>query len=361
MRRLAAGAALVPIAIAATAVIWTGMFSSASSTPDPSSAVRAGSSAAEGSPIRPSPSDRPSQGVGTPGPVSIAPTASPASANPRLQVSVAAWSLPAALSRSAAFASGRSVVLAGGLGTAGTVGTIERIAVGDGRSTIIGRLPDPVHDAGGAVLGLGDLVIGGGRTTQDGTVQRVSTDGHATVIGTLPARRADLVAVAVGDRVIVVGGGAAGRADPAVLATTDGVRFRMIASLPLAVRYPAVAELAGRVWLVGGTTSAGDTRVIQVVDPRTGAAWIAGRLPRALSHATAVVLGGRLFVAGGRHAGAPMSTILEIDPTSGRARIAGRLPRASSDAAGVVLAGVGYLLGGESSGPLATVVELRLD
>jgi len=347
--------------VVGAAAVATGAFSFPSSALDPPSVSRVGTNVPGGPVAAQGSVDQASPTAATPDHASVAPVASPASSSGGLHVSMAPWQLPAAVSRSVAFASGGSVLIAGGLGPAGTVGTIERIAVADGRSTVVGRLPDPVHDAGGAILGPWRLVIGGGRTTQDGTVQRVSTEGRATVIGDLPARRADLVAVTVGDEVIVVGGGAAGRADPSVLATTDGARFRTIASLKLAVRYPAVAELAGRVWVVGGTTSAGDTRAIQIVDPATGATKIVARLPRSLSHATAIVLGGRLFIAGGRHAGSPLSTILEIDPRSGRATVAGRLPRSSSDAAGVVLAGVGYLLGGESSGPLASVVELRLD
>jgi hypothetical protein len=202
------------------------------------------------------------------------------------------------------------------------------------------------------------LVLGGGRVVADAVVQRIPTSGLSALIGRLPAPRADMAAVVDGSTVIVVGGGAGTAFQRGVIATTDGVTFRTIATLPVAVRYAAVAELGGRIYVFGGAGAAGDVATIQVVDVAAGTAHVLGRLPSTLSHATALVVGGRMLIAGGRHAGAALSTILEFDPATGRTTTAGRLPRAMSDAAGAVVGSTGYLLGGEARAPLDSIVVL---
>jgi hypothetical protein len=267
--------------------------------------------------------------------------------------------LPTPTSRAIAFASGSSFVLAGGLTTSGTTGRVVRVPI-DGRpATTIGRLAHPVHDAGGAQLGGSMFVLGGGASTQDDWVQRVAVDGQSSVSGRLPSPRADLSAVEAGSQVVVVGGGAAGRADAPVLATGDGRHFRFVADLPVPVRYAAVAIVGSRVLVIGGTTAAGDTTVIQAVDLDRGTAAVVGWLPQSISHATALMVGGVLVVAGGRHAGRALDSVLEVDPVSLAVRTGGRLPRAESDAAGIVVDGVGYLVGGEAARPLATIVTIE--
>ena len=124
------------------------------------------------------------------------------------------------------------------------------------------------------------LILGGGATTQDAWVQRVAVDGRGSVVGALPAPRADLGAPVVGAEAIVVGGGAAGSADPRVLATVDGVHFRLVARLPTAVRYAAVAAIGSLVFVVGGAARSGDVATIQVIDVAAGTVRIVGRLRR---------------------------------------------------------------------------------
>ena len=181
-----------------------------------------------------------------------------------------------------------------------------------------------------------------------------TTTGNTATVGRLPAPRADLSALSVAGELLVIGGGTASGPDPRVLATTDGVRFRTIARLALAVRYPAVATIGGLVYVVGGSTAAGDTRVIQSIDPRTGAVHVVGRLPEPISHASALVIGGHLLVAGGRFAGRPQDLVWRLDPARGTVVRLGRLPYAVSDAAPAVLGDMGYLIGGERRGSRST-------
>lgn len=274
-------------------------------------------------------------------------------------VTEAPVSLPEGVTRAVAFVDGSAILLCGGLTVSGTTADILRIDPAGGTPTIWGRLRHAVHDAGAATLGDLRLVLGGGRTLQDAFVQQVVVGGPGNEVGTLPAPRADLGAATVGDQLVVVGGGASGQADPNVLGTKDGVHFTVLATLPHAVRYAAIAAVGGSVLVVGGEGSSGDVRWIQAVDVASGSADVVGRLPTPLSHATALVLAGQLIVAGGRTGGRAQKDILVIDPGSFVVSSVGQLPRALSDAAGVVIDGTGYLVGGEASAPLASIIAIR--
>jgi hypothetical protein len=278
----------------------------------------------------------------------------------RLVVTLDPRRLSVATTRGVAFAEGSSIVLAGGLTAAGTTGSVIRIPMGTGPITSDGHLAHPVHDAGGATLGSEMLVFGGGASTQDSWVQRVGPLRAGSVVGRLPVARADLAAVVVGREVVVVGGGAAGRADPRVLATSDGVHFRLVARLTIAVRYAAVAAIGNEVFVIGGAATSGDVATIQVVDVAAGTSRVVGTLGATRSHATAFVLGGRILVAGGRHHGVALDSIVAVNPATDHVSRAGTLPAPASDAAGVVVNGVGYLIGGEAARPLRTVVEIAI-
>ena len=268
--------------------------------------------------------------------------------------------LPAPRSRAVALALGSEILVCGGLTAAGTTtGTIIGLDLGSGRATELGTLAVPVHDAGGTVLGGSGFVIGGGSAAPVATVQEVGATGSTVTSGRLPAVRADLAAVPVDGEIVVVGGGTPARSDGAVLATSDGRSFRLVAQLVVAVRYPAVAVAGGRVYVFGGSTPAGDTAVIQAVDPSTGLVRIAGHLPHGLSHASALAIRGALLIAGGREAGRAQDAVWLFDAASGTVTRVGTLPYAVSDMASVVAGGTGYLIGGEAFGPLASIISVR--
>lgn len=295
-------------------------------------------------------------------PVVVDPSVSPPAASPdakRFLVARSGIRLPTARSRAVAFVLGRALLLCGGLTTAGaTTGAIERIDLPSGRVIRVGDLADPVHDAGGAVLNGAGFVVGGGRAGPGAVVQRVGPAGAATAVGQLPAVRADLAAVSVGGELMVVGGGTPARPDRRVLASTDGRHFRIVGKLLVGVRYPAVAVVAGRVYVIGGSTRSGDTRVIQAFDPRTGVVRIVGHLRRGLSHASALVVGGALLVAGGRVAGRAQNGLWRFDVATGAVAPAGRLPYAVSDMAVAVVDGIGYLIGGERFHAVASIITV---
>ncbi len=80
--------------------------------------------------------------------------------------------------------------------------------------------------------------------------------------GRLPAARSGLAAVTVGGTVYLVGGSTAAGD---VLASTDGGHFRTVARLPVPVRDPAVAALGDQIWVFGGQAASGPVSDIQRV------------------------------------------------------------------------------------------------
>lgn len=115
----------------------------------------------------------------------------------------------------------------------------------------------------------------------------------------------------------------------------------------------AVAELDGRVFVIGGFTATGGTSAhVDAFDPGTDTWQLLAPLPMPLHHASAATAGGRLFVVGGMRAegSAPTATTFEYD-AAGNAWI----PRASMPTArgalGVaVLDGQIYAAGGSPPG-----------
>ena len=276
--------------------------------------------------------------------------------------------LPAPVSRPVVLPDGSGFLILGGLAT-GDVSTARIVAVDpeSGRSQLAGSLAVAVHDSAGAELHGEWFVFGGGSFSTVSEVQ-AWTAGKATDLGRLPEARSDLSAATTGATAYVLGGFDGSTLTPDVLATTDGVTFRVVAKLAVPVRYGAAAVADGALWIVGGVTgtsegSTTETDAVQKVDLATGRATVTGHLPQAMGHATAVGLGGQVFVLGGRSGTIPSATIWRLDPNAGTVQSVGQLPQALSDAGSVVVGDTGYLVGGEVTGPtapLATVYALRV-
>jgi hypothetical protein len=293
----------------------------------------------------------------TPTPTPV-PTPTPTPAPITLTATTLAVHTPTHLSRMVIFVDGGTLVVCGGWNGSGTTGTILRLDPVAGTIVQAGSLATAVHDAAGAQLGDLWLVFGGGAAAPIAAAQVVDRSGAAKVVGQLPATRADHVAAAINGTVVIAGGAGTGAADPRVLATTDGVTFSAIASLPVAVRYPAAAVLDGKLYLVGGETAGGETASIQAIDPGAGTAVEVAKLPAPISHAMAFVLHGRLYVAGGRRAGVTLREIVAVDPATGKVTAAGLLPATASDGVAAVIGQAAYLVGGERDQVLDTVVAL---
>ncbi|HEY5076389.1 MAG TPA: hypothetical protein VIJ48_02690, partial [Acidimicrobiia bacterium] len=243
--------------------------------------------------------------------------------------------------------------------TQNTVSTVLRIDPNTGATAPAGSLSVPTHDAAGGVLGSQRFVFGGGAQHVGDVVQVLQPNGPSIVVGHLPQPRADLAAVTIGATVYLVGGYDGTNATRDVLATSDGVRFRTIAQLPIGVRYPAVGAVGDKVFVFGGELSGSESSAVQQIDVRTGSAHVIGRLPNPRTEAAAFSIGGSLFVAGGRAGGAASTDVLRFDPSSAQLSIAAALPTPVADSAAAVVNGRGFLLGGEADSISSSVTVLQ--
>jgi DNA-binding beta-propeller fold protein YncE len=270
----------------------------------------------------------------------------------------APYQLPAAVSREVLLPAAAGLLIIGGLTPSGTsASTVTSLDPVTGGTRPAGRLAQATHDAAGLVLGGRAFVLGGGTASSVPTVQAFTPGTPATVTGAMSRARSDSRGVSAGPAGYVIGGYDGTRLDPEVLATRDGLHFRVAARLPVPVRYAATAAADGLIWVFGGQTAMGPTDVIQRIDPATGAAAVAGHLPRPVQGAAALSLGGQVYVAGGAGTG----DVLRFNPATSRVSAAGQLPVPVGYAAAAVTGGMGYLVGGEDNGrPVPAVTIFRL-
>jgi len=267
--------------------------------------------------------------------------------------------LSTGLSRAVAVVVGSRIFVYGGFTSTGsTTDVILGLDPAVGQVSPVGHLAVAVHDAAGVALGGATLIFGGGSAAPKSVVQRIDSSAVARVVGNLPAPRADLGAMSIGNSAIVIGGGASGVLDRQVLATEDGVHFRTLATLVAGVRYAAVAETGGLIYVIGGVGAGGDREEIQRIDPATGMVDVIGRMPQPISHASAMVIGGRILVVGGRSAGNAQDAVWQVDVGTGSAELVARLPEPISDFAVAVIGNTGYLIGGETDTQVASMVAI---
>ncbi len=315
---------------------------------------------------------------------------------PAVEAGQESWVLNGPLSREVVLpaANGRSLVVVGGLQGSSTTQGVYEVDPLTGAATQIGNLAAPVHDAAGVVLGGKGLVFGGGSATPDSVVQQLSGlgprtgapsagaggggtggGGSATAarLSPLPQARADDSAVAIGSTAYVIGGYSGSSGDAAVLSTTDGRTYHAVANLPVPVRYAAVAALDGRIYVFGGDATSGSRAgapisTVQVVDPSTHSASIAGSLPMPLAGGAAAALGAHLYLAGGETVPPSASpntvprvvgTIYEWSVRTRKALVAGRLYTPVSHAGIAVLGQRAWLVGGET-GPSSQTTAVQM-
>jgi DNA-binding beta-propeller fold protein YncE len=279
-----------------------------------------------------------------------------------LQVMPAPYQLPAGISREVVLPAPDGLLIAGGLTPSGaSTSAVTSLDPVTGATRPAGRLAQPTHDAAGFVIGGRMFVLGGGTAASVPAIQAFTPGTQAAVTGALSRPRSDSAGVSAGPDGYLVGGYDGTTLNPEVLATADGVHFRVAARLPTPVRYAATAALGGLIWVFGGETAAGATDVIQRVDPASGAAAVVGHLPRPVAGAAAISLGGQIYLAGGAEAAGTSRTVLRFDPATYRVSVAGELPVPVGYAGAAVAGGVGYLVGGEDgTRPVPTVTTFRL-
>lgn len=268
--------------------------------------------------------------------------------------------MPAALvGLAAAAGSDGRIYLLGGSGPVGFSAQVYAFDPATDSVTVAGGLPQALHDAGAAWEGSRVLVCGGGQAVGTASIWALSPGPGemARVAGRLPVPLSDLSGVTVRGRPYCLGGWTGQAYSDAVLdvgaPTGAADAAPVVAHLPHAVRYAAVAALPGGALVAGGRTASGNpTDAIQWV-PLGGALGTAppaqvGHLPSPTAYAMAATVGGTVILAGGCDAsGAPTETITALD-AQGSTTPVGALPTPLCYGAAAAAGGAVYLFGGRT-------------
>lgn len=123
--------------------------------------------------------------------------------------------------------------------------------------------------------------------------------------------------------------------------------------MPYARTEVGVAQLEGRIYVIGGFGQAADQRVVQVYDISRDSWSTAAPLPIGLNHAGAVALGGRLYVIGGfLDSGGASADCYAYDPSSNGWKKIAPLPSPRGSPAVAVLDGKIHAVGGNDRGSI---------
>jgi outer membrane protein assembly factor BamB len=289
------------------------------------------------------------------------PAAAPTVTRAVVSVRVAATgTLPAAV-QDAAVASDRggSLLLLGGIDAA-QHSTSEIVELTGAQSSVRAHLPDIQHDAQAAVLDGQVYIFGGGDIASYAHILRFDpATGTVAVAGALPRPQSDVAVATIGRTVYVVGGFDGVAPLDTIVAWRPGSAPRVVARLPFAIRYAAVAAAGGRLIIAGGTGADGVSDAIWSYDPAERSVVQVGSLPDPVTHASAVTVGGRIYLIGGRASASDRQTaaIVEIDPRTALAAVIGSLPKPLSDAAVALSGGRIVVAGGQgSSGAVRSAV-----
>jgi N-acetylneuraminic acid mutarotase len=252
-------------------------------------------------------------------------------------------------------------VLLGGL-TAADTSTDAVTVAGLHSSAVRASLPNDQHDAQAATLGGRVYVFGGGQFTQyDHILTYDPRTNSIQTAGSLPRPASDVAVTGDGSTGYVIGGFDGINWLNTVLAFTPGDSPRILARLPVALRYAAAAAVGGYVLVAGGSTPTGLSDAIYRINPSTGAVSVLGHLPAGVTHAGAGVIGSTMYLVGGRGEIVTdrSADVWAIDPANGTIRRAAKLPQPLSDAAVISLGDHMIVAGGSAAGGTqATVGEL---
>jgi YVTN family beta-propeller protein len=276
-------------------------------------------------------------------------------------VPVAAGNLDAAVQDAAAAPFAGGAVLVGGL-TPADVSTDAIVTATRAGSRQVGRIPGARHDAAAVTIGRNAYLFGGGNGVAqlDEILMIDPRTGAAQAAGRLPAPSSDQAGAAIGRTAYIVGGYTGSRWLDSIVAWRPGGRARVVAHLPHALRYAAVAAAAGRLVIAGGSLETGSASdAVYAYTPASGRIVRIGRLPAPTTHAAAASIGGAVFVIGGRGAGVgtPTARVVAVDS---HVHVVGTLDRPLSDLAAVSTPKGILLAGGRSgTGTVSTLTSLE--
>ena len=265
----------------------------------------------------------------------------------------------------------------GGLDASGSpIDTVQNFQAAT--ATNAGTLPAPDASAVAAALGPNIYLFGGANST---IYQLTGTS--FSVAGSLPAATADAAVATVAGTAYVIGGytgsaeldtivaytpNAPGNVTGSTTGSTAGTptgvaTTQIVATLPVALRFPAAAAIGGQVYIAGGSTAGIPSATVYRFDPTTDTVTTVATLPHARDRESAAALGGKLYVIGGTNAaGVRTRAIYAVNPASGAVRLAGILPFALSDTTAVSGSGEIIIAGGLSAAaaPSAAIYALTV-
>lgn len=232
------------------------------------------------------------------------------------------------------------MVLGGYNGT----GSLDTILAGPpNRLRVVGRLPQPTHDAAAATVDGSVYLFGGGDTVSMPSVVRVDpSTGSAAEAPALGEPLSDLGAVAIGGKPYLVGGFTGTQFATAILRYRPQGAAKVVARLPTGTRYAGVAPLGQTIYVAGGLTTSGATNAIYAVS-LDGTVKRIGTLPAPEDHAALAALGGTLYLIGRRQ-------VLAIDPGSGKVTTVTGLPAYLSDPTATTVGNRIVIAGGGTNG-----------
>ena len=159
-----------------------------------------------------------------------------------------AGSLPAAVQDGSAARVGGSVLLLGGLDSAITSTNDVRL-IANGRAHTIGHLPVAFHDGAAVTIGRSVYEFGGGNgIRQLDQILRVDPrTGSSRAAGRLPAPSSDQAGAELNGTAYIVGGYTGARWLDTIVSWSPARGAHVVAHLPSAVRYAAVAAAGGKI------------------------------------------------------------------------------------------------------------------
>jgi N-acetylneuraminic acid mutarotase len=210
-------------------------------------------------------------------------------------------------------------------------------------------LPVPLEESGAAAAG-GKLYVIGGFDAAGNSLRAVWVfDGSAWSAGPrLPLGLDHTSAATLDDHIYVAGGHSFGR-DSGRFFRLDGSTWTELASL----RHPrgghTLLATAGRLYVIGGNSAAGNIGPAEVYDPKTGGWSDLPALPAPRNHVAGFVFGFSACAAGGR---SPATTRVDCFDTESSSWVRfPDLPQATSGAGATALEdGRAVILGGQDAG-----------
>lgn len=233
----------------------------------------------------------------------------------------------------------------------------EIYARSNGRWKVAAHLPKPTHDAAAGYLNGSLFIFGGGQAYSTRDLLRVQGT-HTVHVAYLGHPLSDAVTRpyrlhGVNGLIMVGGhGGPDVRKVYFVSGTGNGhTHWRTLFSLPVGVRYTAVAVEGDTVYVAGGLSARGRIASAWSWRPGEASPHRLPSLPRPLEKAAAFAWHGTVYVVGGlANGGRTSADILAYHAGQGGWHRVGRLPGPLADMGYVQHGHDGYLLGG-MSGP----------